>query len=143
MRDLSFNPVCIPALCLWLVAATLQASPDRDEEIAHLLDFVASSGCVFVRNGDRHSPQDAVKHIRKKADYFEDDIDSAEQFIELSASKSTMSRKPYTIECPGQPEAASRDWLLQELQNFRQQQALGQESSSVNLSQDSAGDTGT
>lgn len=106
-----------------LLATNAGASNNRDAEIGHLLEFVAHSGCLFIRNGKEHSPQDAVKHIRKKADYYADDIDSAERFIELSASNSTLSKKPYLIQCPGLAETTSRGWLLQELGRYRQQQA--------------------
>ena len=88
-------------------------------EIAYLLNFVKNTSCQYERNGDKHNGVDAAKHIKKKYDYYEDDIKSTEQFIELSASKSTMSGRSYTIHCPNEPSVSSQQWLLEALNAFR------------------------
>jgi len=89
------------------------------QEIEHLLNFVSESGCSFIRNGTQHTPTEAVEHIDKKYQYFKDRIDSAEKFIELSATQSTITKKKYTIKCPGKEMVESQRWLLEELKNFR------------------------
>jgi hypothetical protein len=112
-------PLKILSLSLLLfVSTTLQAAAST-EEIEHLLQYLSESGCSYVRNGSEHTAQDAVAHIRKKADYYEDDIDSTERFIELSASRSTISGKSYNIRCPGLPEQDSSAWLSAELHRYR------------------------
>jgi len=93
-------------------------------EIAYLLNFVKNTNCQYERNGDKHNGVDAAKHIKKKYDYYEDDIKSAEQFIELSASKSTMSGKSYTIYCPNEPSISSQLWLLEALKAFRNSDSI-------------------
>jgi hypothetical protein len=90
-------------------------------EIQHLLTFVQQTNCKYERNGSQHNGVDAVAHIKKKYDYFEDDIKTAEDFIELSATKSTISGKEYQVHCPNKKAMTSRQWLLDELQAFRQQ----------------------
>jgi len=92
-------------------------------EINHLLDFVRQTDCQFIRNGKSYSGKEAVEHIRKKYDYHKDKIDSAEAFIELSASKSMMSGKYYMISCGDKPKLKSRDYLLQELKTFRRKKS--------------------
>jgi len=92
-------------------------------EIDHLLVFVKSTDCQYERNGDMHSGADAAEHIQEKYDYFKDDIDSTEQFIELSASKSSMSGNYYRIHCSNKVTIRSQDWLLQELQRYRSEWA--------------------
>ena len=89
------------------------------DEIDHLLVFVETSGCVYIRNGKEYSATDAVKHINRKYKRFEEDIDSAERFIELSATKSTMSSQPYYIQCKGTEKIQSSTWLLLELTRYR------------------------
>ena len=89
------------------------------DEIDHLLVFVETSNCVFIRNGNEYSGADAVSHINRKYKYFEDDIDSAEKFIQLSATKSTRTSQPYYIECPGTAKIQSSTWLLLELGRYR------------------------
>jgi hypothetical protein len=88
-------------------------------EIDYLLDYVKNSGCVFIRNGRNHNPEEAVQHINRKFEYFRDKITTTEVFIDFCATKSTMSNKPYEIKCPGQPLVKSRDWLLKELDRIR------------------------
>ncbi|WP_066016337.1 DUF5329 domain-containing protein [Endozoicomonas atrinae] len=89
-------------------------------EIDHLITYVTASNCSFIRNGSAHPASEAVEHMKKKYRYFRRKINSAEQFIELSASKSTLSGEPYWIKCPGTKEQHSREWLLEELQRYRQ-----------------------
>lgn len=94
-------------------AATMQ------QEIDHLLKFVEQTDCQYERNGKRHTGKEAVEHIKRKYNYFKNDIDSAEKFIELSATKSTMSGKDYLVHCPDRSTLRSEEWLLQELRNYR------------------------
>ena len=76
-----------------------------------------------MRNGREHDSAEAVEHIRRKYRHFDDEIDSAESFIEYSATRSTMSGKPYSIRCPGEAEQPSASWLLEELARYRRQRA--------------------
>ena len=109
-------------LILLLFSADLHADVPAEQkvEVDYLLDYVANSGCVMNRNGSRHDGEEAVAHISKKYDYFRDDIKSTEDFIEYSATKSTMSGKYYTVECPGAEPVKSQDWLLDALQVYRE-----------------------
>ena len=60
-------------------------------------------------------------HIEKKYDYFRDDITSTEEFIEYSATKSTMSGDFYMVSCPGKEAIRTQDWLMDELKRFRRE----------------------
>ena len=88
-------------------------------EVNHLINFVRTSDCILNRNGTDHSGEKSVAHIQKKYDYFRKKIRSTEDFIEYSATKSTMSKKYYTVTCPSQKAIHSQDWLLMELARFR------------------------
>ncbi len=92
---------------------------DTNKEVEHLLDYVASTSCKYERNGEMHTGQEAVEHIKKKYDYFIDDIETTEDFIKYSATKSKMSGKYYKIHCANQPSVKSSTWLLAELGRFR------------------------
>ncbi len=87
-------------------------------EVDHLLQYVELSNCVIDRNGTKHSGKEAVGHIQKKYDYFRDKIKSTEDFIDYSASKSTMSGKPYHVRCGGKT-VTTKEWLLDELRTYR------------------------
>ena len=75
--------------------------------------------CSIERNGKKYAGNDAYSHIMKKYDYFRDRIETSEDFIELSATKSTMSAKYYLVFCDGNPPMRTKDWLLEELREFR------------------------
>ena len=92
------------------------------QEIQHLLDFIAGSSCTFIRNGTEYPASDARAHIERKYGYVKSRVNSAEDFIKFTATQSSFSGKPYRVVCAGK-ESLSRNWLLDELEQFRQQQA--------------------
>jgi hypothetical protein len=54
-------------------------------------------GAVFIRNGTEHAAPEAAAHLRRKLDYAGKRIRTAEQFIDMLATGSSMSGKPYKI----------------------------------------------
>ena len=104
-----------------LSAGKLQAdvAESQRDEVRHLLEFVRDGHCSVERNGTRYTGKDAYSHIMKKYDYFRDRIETSEDFIELSATKSTMSDQYYRVFCDGIPPMRTKDWLLEELNEFR------------------------
>ena len=107
------------ALAVLVLCAPPLRAASPEGEIDHLLAFIASSPCTFIRNGAAYDGAQAAGHIKDKYDYYRDDIHSAEDFIALAASKSAMSGKPYLVECDGATEPAA-DWITRELAAFRQ-----------------------
>ena len=105
----------------FMPAVFADVPPAQRDEVDHLIEFVGSSGCIINRNGTDHPSTDAIDHIQKKYDYFRDDIQSTEDFIRYSATKSTMSGKYYTVTCPGKKTVRTQQWLLDELAHYRQQ----------------------
>ena len=114
------NLIHFIVLGLLVAAPTVNASTEA--EIQHLLKFVATTECQYERNGTFYTGNEAVTHIKKKYDYFVDDIQSTEDFIQYAATKSKMSGKYYRIHCPNAQAENSRDWLLAELQRYRRTQ---------------------
>ena len=95
-----------------LTSATFAKADDLlIKQIDQLINAVGESNCQFIRNGKSYNPAESVTHITKKYDYYKDDIDSIDKFIELSASKSMMSGKRYKIQCPGSTAEFSSAWL--------------------------------
>ncbi len=101
------------------VIPVLVFASDTQSEIIHLLAFLENSECQFERNGTMHTGKDTVNHVKKKYNYSKSKIDSAEKFIEYSATKSTLSGKYYMVMCKDNPKVETQDWLLQELKNYR------------------------
>ena len=106
------------AAALMMCAMTLPAAADTNGEIDHLLAFVGSSGCTYVRNGKEYNAAEAREHIERKYDYIRDRINTTEQFIQYAATESSISGKPYTVTCGGREEP-SADWLKRELAGYR------------------------
>lgn len=110
----------IATLILLCPQAILSDVPDNQKhEVAHLLAFVKESACSIERNGKRYTGDEAQDHILKKYDYFRDKIRSTEDFIAYAATKSTMSGKNYLARCDGAPPVPTKDWLLAELNSYR------------------------
>ena len=71
----------IAVLALCLLAGTALGNEQTDKEVQYLLEFVANSGCTFVRNGSDHDPADAADHLRLKYSRGSKYVNSADQFI--------------------------------------------------------------
>ena len=107
---------------LVLNTANADVPAGQVKEVNYLLDFVKNSGCVINRNGTDHPAEKGIEHIEMKYDYFRDDIKNTEEFIEYSATKSTMSGDYYMVACPGGEAIRTQDWLMAELKHFRAEQ---------------------
>jgi len=110
-------------ICLVAIVTNAQAQtpPQATQEIKGLLDFVEHSECRFVRNGEEFPGPQARAHLEKKLNYLEDKnkVNSAEDFIDLAATKSSMSDRDYEVRCPEGAQPAGT-WLKRELQRQRQ-----------------------
>lgn len=104
---------------LALLSAPVRADDPSEAEIEHLIQSIADSGCTFVRNGKRHTSTAAESHLRMKLRRGKRYVSDAESFIERLASKSSMSKKPYFIECDGEQPVPSGEWLTKRLQEYR------------------------
>ena len=80
-----------------------------------------ASACEFNRNGTWYTAAEAKSHLLRKLKYLEDRgvVQSTEQFIELAASGSSMTSKPYLVRCGNDAPVASGTWLLSQLQDMR------------------------
>jgi hypothetical protein len=99
--------------------SALAAADVTDTEVEFLVSTIGESNCTFIRNGKRHSAKDAEDHLRMKYRRGKRYAPTAEKFIERLASASSMSKKPYYIECEGQDAVPSGDWLMARLSDYR------------------------
>lgn len=111
-------------ITFFLLAALALASPlphAARAEIMALLDVLAKSDCEFYRNGSWYAGARAASHLQRKLDYLDrkDLLASAENFIALGASRSSMTGKDYQVRCPGESTVPSADWLNQRLDQLR------------------------
>jgi hypothetical protein len=94
---------------------------DLDRTIAYLLQHVAQSNLIFIRNGAMHPPQEAEKHMRRKYEYFKKKIRTPEDFIRLCASMSTVTGRPYQVKLPDGRVLRTDQWMLSALSQYRRE----------------------
>ena len=95
------------------------APPAARAEIDALLARLEA--CEFNRNGAWHTAAAARSHLLMKLKYLEDRnaVQTAEQFISLAASASSVSGKPYLVRCGAMAPVESKAWLTVELKAVR------------------------
>lgn len=129
VHSLTSKPLSLAIAMIAILSVSLpgfaRAMPDpaMAETIEFLIASVAQSDLTFVRNGKRYTGPEAAEHMRKKYDYFDDDIASAEDFIRLAATRSLLSGKPYFVILADGTRAQTADWLGARLNEYRLQTA--------------------
>jgi hypothetical protein len=101
-------------------ASPAGASPDgrAQAEIDYLLDYVAASGCSFIRDGRAFPGTEARAHLERKYSYARSSLTAAEQFITEVASASSVTGEPYGVRCPA-VETNAGPWLTAALKRYR------------------------
>lgn len=116
-----FVAVVALATFLLLVSGPGRGEPtDKiDQTIQYLIGYVSGSSLTFIRNAREYTPGEAAEHMNKKYQYFRDDIETPEDFIELCATKSLLSGKPYLVVDAQGIELRTSDWLRTELAAYQ------------------------
>jgi hypothetical protein len=107
-----------------LVAGAAHAqgvSAATTHEIAQLFAALRQSNCQFLRNGTWYDARQAGDHLQRKYEYLLDKgmLTTTESFIDLAATKSSISGKPYQVRCGAAAPEPSRAWFLARLQTLR------------------------
>lgn len=112
----------IAALILLIFCSSANSKPNQSsfDEIEFLIAVVTQSECTFNRNGNDYRGSEAIEHIKKKYDYFKDDIKNTKDFIKYAATKSELSGRKYTVTCEGEATDNLDNWLSEQLREFRQ-----------------------
>lgn len=115
------RPLAVAAAALAFTtvhAAAAGADAPANDEIDHLLHYVAVSSCTFVRNGTEYPADKASEHLASKYHFVGARIASAEDFIKYLATQSSITGEPYHVKC-GKTDALSGAWLTAELHRYR------------------------
>jgi Family of unknown function (DUF5329) len=101
--------------------ASAALSPAARTEIDDLMSRVEASECKFNRNGSWYTAAEAKSHLLSKLKYLEDVgvVQTTEQFIELAASSSSTTGRPYLVKCGSVAAVESGEWLRSQLQVLR------------------------
>jgi len=115
---------CVLALLIGMAEtpAVRAATPQiASTEIDALLEVVEHSDCEFYRNGSWYDGKAAQSHLRQKYELLAgaNRIQSAEDFINKAASRSSLSGRAYVVQCIGSKATSSSDWLRRALACYR------------------------
>jgi len=126
-----FLKTSLQALVLLLVAgfsiASMAAPPATDDTrtIEALIQSVAQlKGAAFIRNGSEYSAVQAADHLRLKWRKAGSRVHTAEQFIDLCATQSSMSGLKYRIRLADGVTVDSADFLRARLIEIRKRGAI-------------------
>jgi hypothetical protein len=102
-------------------AASQTPSAVTTKEVGQLFAALKQSNCEFSRNGSWYNAQKAADHLQSKYEYLlkKHVVTSTESFIELAATKSSMSGKPYQVRCGKTAPVSSNSWFKIQLNAIR------------------------
>ncbi len=102
---------------LWPVTAKLDKSLPETEKIETLIVSLKQLvGATFIRNGQEHTLDDAITHMREKWERKKSEIKTADDFIRIAGSKSSNSGKPYVLKMPDGTEVETEEWFRRQLE---------------------------
>lgn len=102
------------------LAGAVHAATPATREIELLLAYVGGlDSATFIRNGGEHTAAEAQAHPRMKWEKQADQVKSAEDFIALCASRSSLSGARYEIRRKDGTKVYADDLLRAELARLR------------------------
>ncbi|MBB5203146.1 ATP phosphoribosyltransferase regulatory subunit HisZ [Inhella inkyongensis] len=125
MQALMLRALGIGLALFSTLLAAAPTPPGVRAELDGLFAELQRQQCKLYRNGSWHEAAQARQHMLRKLAYLEErgTVQSAEQFIEQAATKSSTSGKPYEVQCGQAPAQPSRTWLLAALAAQRKARA--------------------
>jgi hypothetical protein len=92
-------------------------SAKTTQEVGQLFAALKQSNCEFSRNGSWYSAEKASEHLQRKYDYLLKKrlVTTTESFIDLAATKSSISGKPYQVRCGKTAPVSSSSWFKSQL----------------------------
>ena len=94
--------------------------PGEKARIEFLLSSVEKAKELkFIRNGSEHDGKKAAAHLRMKLQKAGQNVKTAEDFIRLCASGSSLSGQPYLIRYANGRTVRSADYFAEKLKEYR------------------------
>ena len=101
---------------LWPAANETNRPLSEDQRIEGLIDSLKKlDEAQFIRNGQEHTLDEAITHMRTKWEWKKAEIKTAEDFIRIAGSISSTSGQPYIIRMPDGTEIKTEDWFREQL----------------------------
>ncbi|MHC4638771.1 MAG: DUF5329 family protein [Planctomycetota bacterium] len=98
------------------VAAEIEVILSEQDMIEKMISSLQQlSDSKFIRNGKEYTIDEAVTHIKRKWEWKKSEIKTAEDFITITGSKSSVSGEPYLIKHPDGKVMKLEDWFQKQL----------------------------
>jgi len=104
-------------------AVPARAAESLEQTIAFLFHRIETTDATFIRNGQAHTPQEAVRHVRDKYEHFKGQTKTPEDFIRLAATKSLLTGQPYLVRTRDGKEMPLNTRLSNALREHRENEA--------------------
>ena len=89
------------------------------KKIEYLISSVENlKDAKFIRNGTEYDGKEAAEHLRMKLQNVGDRVQTADDFIRLCASKSSISGKPYRIRTSDGKTMPSEQFFREKLKEY-------------------------
>ncbi|MDA8124867.1 MAG: DUF5329 family protein [Deltaproteobacteria bacterium] len=110
----------VALVVLTLLSTAFGAANDREhQKIAFLISSVENlKDAQFIRNGSAYDGKRAADHLRLKLQQAGDQVQRADDFIRLCASKSSVTGKPYLIRLPDGKTVAADEFFRKKLKEY-------------------------
>jgi opacity protein-like surface antigen len=107
------------SLLLWAVLVAQAAAATEAQKIQQLIQSVEQlSNAKFIRNGVEYDANAAGEHLRMKLRMAGGNVKTADDFIRLCASKSSVSGRAYQIRFSDGKVVTSETFLRQKLKEL-------------------------
>jgi hypothetical protein len=109
-----------------VILATFAIAAGAEDNIEQKkIEFLISSvenltEAKFVRNGTEHDSRNAAKHLRLKIEKAGERVKTAEDFINLCASKSYITNQPYMIKYADGKMISARKYFREKLKEYNE-----------------------
>ena len=112
-------PIILMVLLSFVVLPAYAQDFSETAKIQYLIASIeALEGAKFIRNGREHDARAASNHLRLKFKTLGDKVKTAEDFIHLCASKSSLSGEPYLIRLADGSTVKSEIFFKDKLKTF-------------------------
>jgi hypothetical protein len=108
------------------LAHATELAPVEAQKIDYLIGSIeALQDAHFIRNGSTYDAKAAAHHLRLKFKYAGAHVHTADDFIRLCATASSITGKPYRIRFADGHEVPSATFLQDKLREYQAQHASG------------------
>jgi hypothetical protein len=112
--------LCLLILSIGPLAYAVDPGSVEGQKIAYPLASIETlQGAQFIRNGTAYNAKAAADHLRLKLRMASSRIVTADDYIRLSASASSISGTPYQIRFPDGSVVSSEAYMKHKLVEFK------------------------